>query len=414
MNTTYRGTLAGAVSAFALAVASTASAGGFGLKERSAIGQGLSFAGVTGGSAGIESMGWNPAAVTMVKEGTMISNGASAVQPIAQGTSSATGESLDADRFAGLANLYVAHRLDPDLWVGLSLFTPFGLVTAYDAGSVVQFDGLTSKLQTFQLSPTVGIEPFDGVSFGLSANILYANARLTSAVVNLEGDQVSGGFSVGAMIDAIPNTKIGVAYDHGYDLTLGGSAQFGAAAAVLNPALAPLVGAQLSAEASASLPGTISGGIVHDFSDSFRMMGEVQYQLWSAFDSIDTEILNPLGGAIPLVEEQNYEDAFFVAIGGEYDFNDALTVRAGAAWDQTPTIDGANGRTVRVPDEDRIWLSLGGSYDLNDHTTINAGYSYLFALEDPVVTLRNGPAAGSTVTYDGGAHIFSIGASMKF
>ena len=46
--------------------------------------------------------------------------------------------------------------------------------------------------------------------------------------------------------------------------------------------------------------------------------------------------------------------------------------------------------------------------------TMSAGYSYLFTLNDPVVTLRNGPAAGSTVTFDGGAHILSIGGSLKF
>lgn len=414
MNTTYRGALAGAVSLMAIAVATGASAGGFALKERSTIGQGMSFAGVTAGSAGIESIGFNPAAVTMVKEGTLISNGASLIQPIADGTASINGESVDPARFAAIPNLHIAHRLDPDLWVGLSIHTPFGLVTSYNDNSVVQFDGLTSKLQTFQLSPMIGIEPIDGVSLGLAGKIMYANARLTSAVVNLEGDQVSGSFAVGAMFDFIPDTTIGISYDHGYDLTLRGNSQFGAAAGALNPALAPLVGLPLTAQASASLPATISGGIVHNLTDDLRVMGEVQYQLWSVFDAIDTEVLSPLGGTIPLSDEQNYEDVFFVSVGGEYDVNDALTVRAGAAWDQSPTIDGISGRTVRVPDEDRVWLSLGGSYALNDHTTINAGYSYLFTLEDPVVTLRNGPAAGSTVTYDGGAHIFSIGATMKF
>ena len=42
------------------------------------------------------------------------------------------------------------------------------------------------------------------------------------------------------------------------------------------------------------------------------------------------------------------------------------------------------------------------------------GYSYLHTRKDPEVTLRNGPLAGSKVKYDGGAHIISLGWSMKF
>ena len=413
MNTTYKRALSGAVSILALGLATSASAGGFALKERSTSGQGASFAGVTAGSAGIESMGFNPAAVTKVREGTKLSGGISFIRPIADAVVNLNGERIDADRFAGLTNGYVAHRLDPDLWIGLSVFTPFGLVTSFPENSTTQLDARTSKLQTFQFSPTLGIEPFEGFSIGVSGNILYADARLTSAVVNLQGEQVAAGFSVGALWDVTPSTTIGLAYDHGYDLTLAGDAQFGGAAALANPALAPLVGVSLNAEAEASVPGTISGGIVQGIGEDFRLLGEVQYQFWSAFDSIDTTITGPAGN-IFLSEEQNYENAFFVAVGGEYDFNDNLTVRVGAAWDETPTVDGISGRTLRVPDEDRIWLSLGGSYDVNDHMTMNAGYSYLFTLNDPVVTLRNGPAAGSTVTFDGGAHILSIGGSLKF
>ena len=121
-------------------------------------------------------------------------------------------------------------------------------------------------------------------------------------------------------------------------------------------------------------------------------------------------------------DPQNYDDAFFVALGGEYDVTNALTVRMGAAWDQTPTSSGIlpgtpaalgiTNRTARVPDEDRVWLSIGGSYDVNDHMTFDIGYSYLFTLEKSVVGLRTAP--GTRIEYDGGAHILSVGSTMKF
>jgi hypothetical protein len=57
---------------------------------------------------------------------------------------------------------------------------------------------------------------------------------------------------------------------------------------------------------------------------------------------------------------------------------------------------------------------------VDEHMTVHAGYSYLFAIDDPVVGLRGAPGGaptaltGTQVVYDGGAHIFSIGGSLKF
>ena len=82
MKTTYKSALAGAASVFVFAAASSAFAGSFALKERSTIGQGFSFAGVTGGSAGIESMGFNPAAIGLV-ENLEMSGGLSFILPSA-------------------------------------------------------------------------------------------------------------------------------------------------------------------------------------------------------------------------------------------------------------------------------------------------------------------------------------------
>jgi len=47
-----------------VAGSSAAHAGAFGLREQSAAGQGLSFAGAAAGGAGLGSMFWNPATMT--------------------------------------------------------------------------------------------------------------------------------------------------------------------------------------------------------------------------------------------------------------------------------------------------------------------------------------------------------------
>jgi len=168
--------------------------------------------------------------------------------------------------------------------------------------------------------------------------------------------------------------------------------------------------------AEASLPNWIQVGVTQSVTDKLRIMAEGRWINWSRFDSIDISTPALEGGAFDSLSSvsdvQAYKDALFFAVGAEYDVSDRFTVRGGVAWDETPTTD--EFRTARIPDEDRLWLSVGASYDITDSMSADFGYSYLHALKDPEVTLRNGPLAGSKVKYDGGTHIFSLGWSMKF
>ena len=362
-------------------------------------------------------MGFNPAAIGLVDDGQgngELMGGISLIYTSNEGQPMVgpvpVGPTQNPGGWGGLANGYAGYRLEEDILIGMSLYTPFGLTTKYDAGWLGQFDALTSKLQTFVLSPTVAWEPFPELTLALSLDILYTNVCLTTAAVQLDGDGMNLGFSIGAMWEPTSSTRIGVAYQHGYELDIDGIVTVnGVASAPVN--------------ARGELPATASIGIVQDITDDFRLMGEVQWQNWSRFDRLDI-VSAPLG--LVQSDAQNYDDAFFFAGGAEYDFADYLTVRAGAAYDQTPTNSGvvtnlfpapvnplASNRTARVPDSDRLWLSIGATVNVTDHMSLDLGYSYLMTLEDSVVRLRNAPA-GSTISFDGSAHIFSIGGSIKF
>jgi long-chain fatty acid transport protein len=362
-------------------------------------------------------MGFNPAALGTIETRGEIAGGISLVKTISDGdvyiNGFPTGQSVDPDEVGGVPSVYAGYNLDQyGILLGLAVYAPFGLATEYEPDFIGRADGLTSTLNTISFSPTVAWKPVPEFTVGAALNVLYADARLTRgtnlaagvAGLNLDGDDTAVGFGVGALWEATPSTTVGIAYQHGYDLELVGEAESAAVPGVFNVA------------ATAELPAAVSLGVTQEITDSIRVMGEVQWQNWSVFDDIDISI-PAFGPAGRVSDPQDYDDAFFVAVGGEYDVTDALTLRAGAAWDQTPTQDpdvaaGFFGRTVRVPDEDRIWLSVGGSYDIGEAITVDAGYSYLFAPDDPVVALRTVP--GGTVVCECGAHIFSLGGSFRF
>ena len=132
------------VSAAVLAASTgAASAGSFALKERSARAQGLSFAGVTAGSGGLSSMGFNPAALGLTggSVGDIdLMGGISVIFPISDGTvvsGGATGQTVDADRSGVVSNGYVGYRLEEDIIIGLAIYTPFGLATQYRHAAII-------------------------------------------------------------------------------------------------------------------------------------------------------------------------------------------------------------------------------------------------------------------------------------
>lgn len=394
-----KGGLAAAVSIAALAAATaTAHAGAFQLNERSTASQGMSFANSVSGARDVTFASFNPAALTTV-ENFEIGGNVSIVAPVSDGTvqnGPFAGTSYDADRTGVVPSMAVGYRVWDGLVIGFTSYSPFGLRTAYETLPVT-VDARTSELRTISFSPTVSYDVLPNLTFGASFNILYADARLTNALLNLDGSDVGYGFSVGALFEPIEGTTIGAAYHHGYDLEID--------TAIFGGAVPAALGVRGTAEAS--LPGWVQVGITQEITDDFRMSVEGRWINWSVFDTID--ISSPV---LNTSDVQNYNDALFFALGGEYDITDALTVRAGVAFDETPTSDAF--RTPRVPDEDRIWGSVGVSYALSDSMSIDMAYSYLRALRDPDVTLKGPGVAGTQLEYEGGAHIFSIGGSMRF
>ena len=80
-------------------------------------------------------------------------------------------------------------------------------------------------------------------------------------------------------------------------------------------------------------------------------------------------------------EELRWRDTWRVAFGGIYAYDDAINLKFGLAWDQTPVRDST--RLPRVPDEDRVWLSLGVQWKPSKTSAVDVGYTHLFVKDSP-------------------------------
>lgn len=400
--------LLAAGSVTAMLAADAASAGGFALRERSAKAQGSSFASSTAGASDVTFSLFNPAALRAV-ESNELGGALSVVIPDTDGNVRAVNQSADPGEIGIVPATAYGHRVNENLVFGVGLHSPFGLTTEYDGDFAGQGDGLKSQLITVALTPMIAWNIDPSITIGAGASLIYNKAELTTGlgggrVNKLTGDDIAFAGSLGALVDVTDTTTIGLAFRSGYTFDV--NASDGEFTGFL-PGLGATV---LPGTAAINLPSTVSFGVAQDITEDFRLFGEVEWANWSVFDDIEVAIITPVG-AVDGSEVTRYDDSIFVALGGEYDMDDALTLRAGVAYDTTPTTDAD--RSVRIPDGDRIWLSAGASYDISETMSVDAGYSLLL-FEDNTAILKNGPLAGTAVDFEGMAHILAIGGTFRF
>src|SRR5690606_365526 len=98
---------------------------------------------------------------------------------------------------------------------------------------------------------------------------------------------------------------------------------------------------------------------------NLRLMGSVEWTYWSRLKELRVE--PKLGDDV--IIRTNWSDGWFFALGGEYDYNPWLTLRAGVAYEISP-VDSPEKLLLAVPDADRVWLSAGASYKWSESTTV--------------------------------------------
>lgn len=394
---------------FALA-AETVMAGGFSLRERSANAQGASFAGSTAAANDVTYALFNPAALGQVRS-IELGGAISGVLPGVDGDPRGGGRTVSPGVAAAVPSFAAGYRVTEQLVLGLGVHSPFGLTTDYDDDFIGAADGLRSELITIAVSPMAAFQVTPTLTLGVSGSVIYNDPQLTRAVgvgpngevleAKLNATEIEFAGALGALWDVTPETRIGLALHSGYDITTGGTLS------AFTPTGAPV---DLPGDASISLPLSISVGLRQKLTEDVRLLAEFEWSNWSEFDEIAVNV-PALAPDNDLGEVTDYKDSIFVAVGLEYDWNEALTLRTGFAYDQTPTQRAS--RSARIPDADRIWASFGLSYALSDSMKIDAGYSAIF-FEDTPLTIMNGPAAGTVLDYGGVTHILAIGGSVTF
>jgi long-chain fatty acid transport protein len=108
-----------------------------------------------------------------------------------------------------------------------------------------------------------------------------------------------------------------------------------------------------------------------------------------------------------------WADGWFFSLGGEYDVNNKLTLRTGAAYEISP-VDDPTKRIAGIPDSDRIWASIGASYKWSPTTTFDLAYTHVFLKDAQLDRLAAGTNNRVLADTTASTDIISVGMKMKF
>jgi long-chain fatty acid transport protein len=297
----------------------------------------------------------------------------------------------DAGCGAVLPVVYGLWSLGPDLKLGLSVNSPFGLGSEYEAGWIGRYHAIKSNMTIVEIAPNIAWRLNPSWSVGAALLARHVDAELTNAVdfgsigaarsvpgfipggqdgtVKVTGRQWKAGYKLGVLFEPTGALRFGAAYHSRMDFQLKGEVSYQGVPTVLKSYFP-----DGDATPKANQPATASFGAAWDLTPTFTLQVEAAKTYWSCLEEIRIQFAS---GQADSVTEEKWKNTWFLALGCTWHPSAAWTFRTGVARDQTPTSDAY--RTPRIPDADRTWLSVGAGYAFSRSFGLDLAYSYIFA-----------------------------------
>jgi long-chain fatty acid transport protein len=307
------------------------------------------------------------------------------------------------------------------------------MVTNYPSNFVGRYYGLETNLKIIDVAPllsirlnkqwTVGAALIarrstatlsEGVDFGgieAASGFQGPTAGSADGVATLTGSCWSYGFKLGTTYQPSDDLRFGVGFQSADNLKISGNVAYDGV-----PAAMASTFTNGSASTTLNLPATASAGFTWDINKDVSLQGEMSWTGWSTFKSLDIKFASGLPDEI---DQENWKNTWFYSLGSIWKLNQAWSLKAGVAYDQTPVPD--TYRTPRIPDANRTWLSLGAAWNASKAVTVDVGVTRIIC-KPVTVDLVSGTSAASpnyykgnlSGSYDVGATVIAASARYRF
>ncbi|ORN01599.1 long-chain fatty acid transporter FadL [Pantoea septica] len=417
-----------AVAAAVALVSSHVYAAGFQLNEFSSAGLGRAYSGEGAMGDTAASASRNPATMALMDR-PMFSVGAVFIDPDVDITgNSPTGRSLDASNIAPtqwVPNIHYVQPINDQWWIGASATSNYGLATEFNDGYTAGGYGGKTDLMTGNLNLSTAYRLNEHFSFGVGFDAVYARAKIEryageagaalgipadTQVAHLKGDEWGYGWNAGILYEVDKNNRFGLSYRSEVKVDFDGDYKSSLPTSINRINQAANLGLPYATGGS-TIPGALTLNLPemweisgwHKVAPQWAVHYSMAYTSWSQFQELKA---TGSSGQTLFYKDESFKDAYRIALGTTYYYDQNWTFRTGIAFDDSPVP--ADKRSISIPDQDRLWLSAGASYAFNDDASVDVGVSYMHGQH---VTVEEGPYTFNSV---GKAWLYGANFNYKF
>jgi len=335
------------------------------------------------------------------------------------------GNGDDIASFTPVANFSYVHVLSPDLRLGVSVGSYFGLALDYGDSWQGRYYVQKAELLTMGVTPAVGYKVNNWFSVGGGATILYGKLKEDMAVninppgprdlpdgtLKIDSDDVGYGYNLGILLQPTKITRVGVTYISKVKL------KFDDVAEVDNvPTTAP-VWTAIAARVNNSkldmewtIPQAVNASLYQQLTDSLALMANVGWQDWSQFGkiSVDLSSTNVNGGK---TVDAGFKDTWHYALGLHYRVAEPWLWQVGFAYDSEPVE--TEHRSPILPLDRQYRYATGIEYTYDKDITFGFDYTFIDAGKSRIDQNR-GPLAGHIVGEYDTNYINAFGLRMNW
>lgn len=376
-----------------MAFSGSALAAGFQLQNQNGAGTSTAYAGAAASAEDASTTFFNPAGMTYLPLGHSLSLGGTVIDRSVKFRDTGTTPMPVINPLTGLPTgafhpvgdnggdgggaslvpaFFYSYAISPALRAGLGVSVTYGSETEYGDNFSGRFSGRYTSIHQININPSLAYRINDMISIGGGINFAKSeiefrqNAPFVGAPLGvLKGDDTAWGYNLGAMFQLTPETRIGVSYRSKIKFKLEG-----------NQTVEAPINLHQAITAELETPDNFSLAISQKIGDRLELLADATWTGWSSVNAL-TPIVAATGQRATAPLRYNFNNTWRFGLGAKYRLNDAWSLRAGVAYDETPVPDDAS-RTMTVPDSDRTWLAFGARWHLSKTLSLDMGYAHIF------------------------------------
>ena len=399
------------------------SASGFALYEASARGNALAGA-LVARADDPSALFFNPAGITQLP-GLQMMAGATFIMP----TTKVTTYSPQAVTTTSVANtwipphLYATYQATDKVWLGLGVFSPFGLGTEFPETWPGRYNSYKAIIQTIDVNPNIAFKVNDKFSFALGLDLIYFDLNLKRKIPSapftggrdvgdidgsLQGSTMGVGLNVALHGRPFDWLRLGLSYRSQTTVSVSGDATFVRPSAFSSSPILSTLFNNTTGTGSITLPDELYlGAAFYPIKDFSVEVGAI-WTHWATYNALTvTYDTAPYPGGSSSSDVKNWHNVWRPFIGAEYKATDWLDLRAGYAFDQE-AIDNQYADYL-VPANNRHLFSVGPGFHWQKWS-LDLSYTYLL-----ITDRDNVPAHGFVLpsSFTNG-HANMVGCSLGY